>query len=72
MENSLTKEINKHLKAMNYSDLNKVLDYVRSLLKSKRKEDNFMVYHGSLNSKDAEKIRKTIEDGCEKIDRDEW
>jgi predicted CopG family antitoxin len=51
---------------------NKVLDYIRSLLKSKRKERNFMVYHGSLDSKDANKIRKTIEDGCEKIDHNEW
>jgi len=31
-----------------------------------------MVYHGSLESKDAENIRKTIEDGCEKIDHNEW
>ncbi|MFO8236184.1 MAG: hypothetical protein R6U04_12360 [Bacteroidales bacterium] len=68
MDSLISKEIYKNLKALDLSEQNKVLDYIRSLLKSKRKERNFMVYHGSLDSKDAEKIRKTIEDGCEKID----
>lgn len=72
MDSFISKEIYKNLKALDHSDQNKVLDYVRSLLKSKKKEKNFMVYHGSLESKDAENIRKTIEDGCEKIDHNEW
>mgnify|MGYP000046420920 CR=1 FL=1 len=72
MDSFISKEIYKNLKALDHNDQNKVLDYVRSLLKSKKKERNFLVYHGCLDSKEAEKIRKTIEDGCEKIDHNEW
>ena len=73
MENKvISKEIKKSLKALNQNDQKKVLEYIRSLLKNKVQNVDFLNYYGNIDKKDAESIKNFIEKGCEKIDHDEW
>ena len=70
--NSISKEIEKSIRSLDKTDQNKVLNYVRSLLKNKKKEPDFYTYFGSLTQEDAKSMKTAIEKGCEKIDHNEW
>jgi hypothetical protein len=59
------------MKSLDKTDQNKVLNYIRSLLKNK-KGSGFSTYFGSLTQEDAKSIKNNIENGCEKIDHNEW
>ena len=73
MENQvISNEIKKSLKALNRTEQKKVLEYIRSLLKNKKKKVDFFNYFGSIDREDAESIKNFIEKGCEKIDHNEW
>ena len=71
MDNSISKEIKKSILSLDKTDQNKVLNYVRSLLKNKKGSD-FSTYFGSLTKEDAKSIKNAVEKGCEKIDQNEW
>jgi Sec7-like guanine-nucleotide exchange factor len=71
MDNSISKEIKKSILSLDKTDQNKVLNYVRSLLKNKKSSD-FSTYFGSLTKEDAKSIKNAVEKGCEKIDHNEW
>ncbi len=73
MENKvISKEIKKGLKALNQNDKKRVLEYIRSILKNKKKKVDALHYYGSIDRQDAESIKNAIENGCEKIDHNEW
>ena len=68
----ITNEIQSKLRYLNHTDQNKVLKYIRSLQKDRKKQEGFLYYYGSIDKDDAELIKKTIEKGCKKIDYNEW
>lgn len=68
----ISQEIQKNIKYLNHTEQSKVLKYIRSLQKVKKKEEGFLSYYGSIDKDDAELIKKTIAKGCEKIDHNEW
>jgi mRNA-degrading endonuclease RelE of RelBE toxin-antitoxin system len=71
MYNSISKEMQKSIQSLDKTDQNKVLNYVRSLLKNKKGSD-FPTYFGSLTKEDAKSIKNAVEEGCKKIDHNEW
>jgi len=73
MENQIiSSEIKKSLKALNRSEQKRVLEYIRAILKNKKKKVDALHYYGSIDRQDAESIKNAIENGCEKIDHNEW
>jgi len=54
----------------------KVLDYIQSLTYSNQlspdKDKNLLNLAGILSINEAEEISKIIEDGCERVDINEW
>ena len=67
-------EFLKNLERLTEEQQNKVIMYVKALLK-KTKSNNqqaLLQFAGSIKSTDAQEIRAAIEAGCENIDNNEW
>jgi hypothetical protein len=66
-------EFLKELDLLNKEQQQKVIAYIRALLKkTDNNHHNLLQFAGSFNAKDIKEISSAIEAGCEKIDRNEW
>ena len=73
MDNTLENEILKNLHLLEDKQQNKVLRYIKNLLSRPPVRSSALDrFVGILDKQEAETMKKTIEDGCENIDRDEW
>lgn len=79
----MVKVINSQIKENILRDLNKlpielqkkVYDFINALLLTLPKGNspkNVLSFSGIMNKQDAKEISTIIEEGCEKIDEDEW
>jgi hypothetical protein len=67
-------EFLKNLELLTKQQQNKVITYVKALLKRTKfnSQQALLQFAGGLKSKDVEEIRAAIEAGCENIDKNEW
>ena len=73
LRKTLENEILKGLNLLEKEHQNKVLDYIKSLLKlSKGSQPTLLKFAGSFDLAELQQISKAIEDGCENIDKNEW
>ena len=67
-------EFLRNLELLTKEQQNKVITYIRAL--SKRTKSNnqqaLLQFAGSLKPKDIQEIMSAIEEGCEKVDKNEW
>jgi len=67
-------EFLKGLDLLSKEQQNKVISYIKSLLKRTggSHRQKLLQFAGSFNPKDVQEISSAIEAGCEKIDKNEW
>jgi hypothetical protein len=68
-------EILEHLRLMPQNLQWQVLEFARSLLKAEAKGtpgQNLLRFAGSIPANDLQLMSEAIEQGCERIDADEW
>jgi hypothetical protein len=66
-------EILRSLNLLERDQQNKVLDYIKSLLKfSKSNQHDMLRFAGDFSPKELELMSQAIEEGCEGIDKNEW
>lgn len=67
-------EFLKDLDLLSKEQQNKVISYVKALLKRTKasQHNGLLQFAGSLNPKDVQEISSAIEAGCESIDKNEW
>jgi hypothetical protein len=67
-------EFLKNLNLLDKEQQNKVLTYIKSLLKKSKANNHseLLQFAGSLDPKDAQEMLIAIEAGCENIDKNEW
>ena len=67
-------EFLKNLDLLNKEQQNKVLTYVKSLLKRTKDstQQELLQFAGSIDSKDIQEMNAAIEAGCENVDKNEW
>lgn len=66
-------EILKNLGQLELENQNKVLRYIKSLLGiSKPDNSRLLTIAGTIDKDDLALMEKAIEEGCEKIDQNEW
>ncbi|MFN6946264.1 MAG: hypothetical protein ACK4ND_15045 [Cytophagaceae bacterium] len=73
LSKSFENEILKNLNLLEKDQQNRVLNYIKSLLKnSKGTQIDLLKFAGSFDPKEIQQISKAIEDDCENIDKNEW
>ncbi len=73
LSKSFENEILKNLYLLEEDHQNKVLLYIKSLLKKSKGEPNDLLkFAGIFDPKELEQISKAIEEDCEKIDKNDW
>jgi hypothetical protein len=69
-------EFLKNLGLLSKEQQDKVLSYIKSLLKKTNSQNNnqheLLQFAGSIDSKSIHEINTAIETGCENIDKNEW
>lgn len=67
-------EFLRNLGLLSKEQQNKVLSYVKSLLKKTKNsnQQELLQFAGSIDPKDIQEISTAIEAGCENIDKNEW
>lgn len=66
-------EFLKNLELLNKKQQERVLTFIKSLLKAKsNNQQELLQFAGNLNTNEAQEIRTAIELGCEKIDKNDW
>jgi hypothetical protein len=67
-------EFLKNLGLLNKEQQNKVLTYIKSLLKRTKNstQQELLQFAGSIDSKDIQEMNAAIEAGCENVDKNEW
>jgi lipopolysaccharide biosynthesis regulator YciM len=67
-------EFLKGLDLLSKEQQDKVISYVRALLKRTKSnnQQTLLQFAGSFKSKDVQEISSAIEAGCENIDKNEW
>jgi len=67
-------EFLKGLDLLSKEQQNKVISYIKSLLKrtAGSHRQKLLQFAGSFNPKDVQEISSAIEAGCENIDKNEW
>lgn len=66
-------EFLKGLNLLSKEQQNKVISYVKALLKKTKSNSNGLLqFAGNFNTKDVQEISAAIEAGCENIDKNEW
>lgn len=72
MSNILQREINNQIMHLDTQQQHKVLEFIRSLLSKGRSGKSLIAFAGSISKTDLESISKAIEEGCEKVNTNEW
>ena len=67
-------EFLKNLELLSKEQQNRVITYVKALLKRTKSNNQqaLLQFAGSFKSKDVQEISSAIEAGCENIDKNEW
>lgn len=67
-------EFIKNLELLSKEQQNKVITYVKALLKITKNNNHqaLLQFAGSFRSKDVQEISAAIAAGCENIDKNEW
>jgi hypothetical protein len=67
-------EFARNLGLLSKEQQNKVLSYIKSLLKRAKNTNQQELLHfaGSIDSKGIEEMTAAIDAGCEKVDANEW
>ncbi len=67
-------EFLKTLELLSKEQQNRVITYVKSMLKRTKSNNKqaLLQFAGSFKSKDVQEISSAIEAGCENIDKNEW
>ncbi len=67
-------EFLKGLELLTKEQQDKVISYVRALMKRTKSNNQqaLLQFAGSFKTKDAQEISSAIEAGCENIDKNEW
>ena len=67
-------EFTRNLGLLSKEQQNKVLSYIKALLKRPRdtNHQSLLQLAGSIDAKGIQEISAAIEAGCEKIDKNEW
>lgn len=67
-------EFLKNLELLSKEQQNRVIAYVKALLKRTKSnnQQDLLQFAGSFKSKDVQEISSAIEAGCENIDKNEW
>jgi hypothetical protein len=73
---SVRRQIEKKLDAMPLKEQRRVLDFISHLdypyLPPGIPGEDLIKFAGSISAEDAEELTQIIENGCEKIDENEW
>jgi len=72
---TVEKDIHEQLGRLAMEQKRQVLEFVRSLVKTRPHGvpgKDLLHFTGTINSEDLITIRHTIEQGCEKVNLDEW
>lgn len=75
MHTSLIEKVVKHLQSLPYESQWRVLEFARALASSTPHGvpgQTLLRFAGSIPSDDVERIRWAVEQGCERVDTDEW
>ena len=75
MNSNLNSELNAELCKLPIEQRFQVLEFARTLARAKVhgvKGQDLLRFAGSIESEDLETITQTIEEGCEKVNFDEW
>ena len=72
MSESIYSEIENELRSLLPDKLKEVRDFIRFLLSQKRTKSDLTQLAGSIDTEDANLMRKSIADGCEKINYEQW
>ena len=72
---TVKKEIINQIGQLDYEYQKRVLDFARALAMTESKGmpgKRLLAFTGAINLNDLKNMEHAIEDGCEKVDRDEW
>ena len=70
---AINREIMKYLSSLGKAKQEKVLDFLKSLVKDKNPPSaQLLSFAGSIHSDDLKQIEQAINDGCEHIDEHGW
>ncbi len=74
---TLTTEILSEIKILPVRLQSQVLSFIRFIKKDELKQEGIsgkalLKYAGCINKKDLKQINEAIEEGCEKVDLNEW
>lgn len=50
----------------------KLLEFVESMISEKRNKGDLLKFAGAIEKSELDLMQTAIEEGCEKIDRNEW
>ena len=74
-ELTITDRITEQIEHLPSEFQRRVLDFVEALAKSRPRGEpgaNLLRFAGSLDPQSAQEMRAAIEEGCERVDPDEW
>jgi hypothetical protein len=74
MATTIKSEIIKGLSSLEKAEQNRVLAYIKSLLRKKSSsgKEVFLKLAGTFSETDLKEMETAIQDGCENIDRNKW
>ena len=75
MNNSIVEKVIEQLQSLPYDFQRQVLEFTRNLALSSPSGtpgEKLLHFAGSIPSSDVELMREAIEQGCEKVNPDEW
>lgn len=50
----------------------KLIEFIESMISAKRNKGDLLKFAGSIEPEELKKMELAINEGCEKIDRNEW
>jgi hypothetical protein len=72
---TLHDQLLKQVDQLSAEDQHRVLEFASTLLKTnppKNRPKHFLELFGTLDSQSAEEMKQAIEEGCERIDPNDW
>ena len=75
VSSTLERELHEHLEQLSERKQREVVEYARSLAKPHARGisgKEFLAITGTIEPNDLELMKQAIEEGCERVDLDEW